>query len=186
MADEEQYDLFCTHCGQRITNETVYCPACGTPVQGMAGEPVNDVRPSQISSAILESRLRAISIVFVVSAVIMLGFGIYYCATVDQTMDEAMSDSSWDSLVDLYESLGYTEQQLEDVIRMSIISSGVIFILSGIALGISATCGFTKKMWILGFVCCIIATVLTATTILGLIVGIIMSHLYHTTKPCFT
>ena len=185
MADGEQYDLFCTHCGQRITKDTVYCPECGSQVAAMTEGPRYSA-PQMRRTADLESTLKTISIVMAVTAVILLIWGIYDLITVDAQIADLKNSPYWDWMVDLYKELGYTESETEEVIRMSTISSAIVYVLSGISLGIASVCGFKRKMWTLGFVCCIIATFLTCTSIIGAIVGIIVTIQYHKTKPLFT
>ena len=185
MADEEQFDLFCTHCGHRITKDTVYCPECGAQVAAMTEGPVGNSNPSMTRTVELESVLRTISIVMVGTAIILLIWGIYDLVTVDAQIAELKDGPFWDWLVDLYKDLGYTESETEDVMRMSMISSAVIYIIAGTCLAIASFCGFKRKMWVLGLVCCIIATMLTFTSIIGAIVGIIVIIQYHKAKPLF-
>ena len=83
------------------------------------------------------------------------------------------------------ESFDYTEQQLKDLIRNSMLITAVMFIVAGVAIGIAAICGFTKKFRALGLICCIVTTICTSITVLGLIVGLILTYMYATTKPCF-
>ena len=84
------------------------------------------------------------------------------------------------------EDAGYTEQQFIDLIKSSMAATAIMFIVAGACMGVAAICGFTKKMYVLGLVCCIVAIVCTMVTVLGLIVGIILTYMYATTTPCFT
>ena len=186
MVEEQQYDLFCTHCGQRITEDTVFCPSCGAQVSEMMEQPTGYAPGPGYSDSFLESRLKTISIIMVASAVFLLIMGIYYLATIDAQIDSMTNNPFWDSIVDAYESMGYSEDDVKDLMRYSVMSSGIIYTVTGVCLGIASACGFTRKMWMLGFVCCIIATVVSVTSIFGLIIGIIVTHYYHTTKPLFS
>ena len=187
---EEEYDLFCTHCGQRITKDTAFCPSCGMQV---GAEPESQVNSNNRSNAYgpngardMSGRLMFLSILFIISAVIFLYEGISSYLSIDSVMDQLVSSSSWPDLVQAMESMGYTEQQFTDLIRNSMLVTSWMFIVAGVCMGISAICGFTKKVYVLGLICCILAIVCTMVTILGLIVGIILTYMYATTKPCFT
>ena len=185
---EEEYDLFCTHCGMRITKDTVFCPSCGAQVSWAGeGSPANNVNQYNDRRARdMSGRLKGISILLVITAVIFVAMGIYYLASIDATIDAMKADTtSWSNLVSMVEDYGYDEAWLVDLLRTTLLALGVTSLIAGIAAAVSAVCGFTKKYWFLGVLGCAIATIMTATTILGIIVGIIVTYLYYTTKPCF-
>lgn len=186
---EEEFDLFCTHCGQRISKDTVFCPSCGTQVSEMGGEPTygngsnNYTGPT---AQALDSRLKFIAILLAITAVYYIISGLSNLLTIDATIDMMKDLGMWDSIVDSFnKTFGMDEQQTEDFIRNVTIVSSIISIVMGALIGVATYCSFSKKKWKLGLVCLIIATVLAASSIFGLIVGIIVSYLYGTTKPCF-
>ena len=41
MSEEEQFDLFCTQCGQKLTKDATFCPSCGAQVSEMTEAPAN-------------------------------------------------------------------------------------------------------------------------------------------------
>ena len=192
MSEEQEYDLFCTHCGQRITKDTVFCPSCGMQVSGEGEAQVNNNPNDRFNvynangTRDMSGRLMFLSIVFIISAVIFLYEGISTYVNIDSTIDQLVASSSWPDLVQFMEDAGYTEQQFIDLIKSSMAATAIMFIVAGACMGVAAICGFTKKMYVLGLVCCIVAIVCTMVTVLGLIVGIILTYMYATTKPCFT
>lgn len=188
MSEEEQYDMFCTHCGQRITKETVYCPSCGTHVSDMGGEDAYGGQSPSYRNAYnvdMSPRLKGLGILFIITAVIFIGMGVYYYSMVDSIINEAMNDASWPDLVKQIQDMGYSEQWLIDTMKQYLTIFAVMMIISGAAVAVSAVCAFTKKMWALGLIGCVIATVMSSATFLGLIVGIIATYMYCTTKSCF-
>ena len=122
MADEEQFDLFCTHCGQRITKDTAFCPSCGAQVSEMMEAPAGYGSSPAVNTSALESSLKTISIIMVISAVLLLAMGIYYLATVDAQINQLTSSSFWSSIVDAYADLGYTEDQIIEMMKTSLIA----------------------------------------------------------------
>ena len=179
---ESEYDLFCTSCGARIGKDTVYCPSCGARVNWQEGESgSNGYQPQQIDYS---HRLKVISIVLAVSAGLLIIMGIYYLATLDSTMDALVKDDSWKNLVDMFKDY-YSEQELYDIFKTSIMASAITYLVSGVFMVVSAICGFMKKYWTIGFICCIFATILSISGFVGLIIGIIVTYLYYTTRSCF-
>ena len=187
---EEDYDLFCTHCGQRITKDTAFCPSCGMQV-GEEPQPQNSndrfnvYRPDGTRD--MSGRLLFLSIVFALSAAYFLYDGINTYINIESTLSQLMSSSFWPDLVQMMsETAGYTEEQFIDMLRTTMKTTAIMFIVGGAAMAIAAVCGFTKKLRVVGLICCIVATICTAITLLGLFVGLLLTYLYATTKPCFT
>ena len=188
MSEEEQYDLFCTHCGQRITKDTVYCPSCGTQVSDMGGEPVysngNNYRARPTVD--MSPRLKFLAILFTITAVYYLVSGIINLMSVDSTIETYKSLGMWDTIVDYFNTtMNMDEQETEDFLKTIITATAIANIVMGALVGVAAFCSFAKKNWTIGLVCCIIATIISSMSIFGLIVGIIVTYLYSTTKPCF-
>lgn len=189
---EEDYDLFCTHCGQRISKDTVFCPSCGMQVSGESEAPVNNnnYRNNNYGNNYYypdrSGRLLFLSIIFVLSALYFLYEGITSYVNADAIMDQLINSPSWPDLCKLMmDAGGYTEQQVIDLIKSSMIMAGLAFIVAGASMGIAAICGFTKKVYVLGLICCIVATICTSITVLGLFFGLLMTFLYASTKHCF-
>ena len=190
MTDEEEYDLFCTHCGQRITKDTVFCPSCGTQVSDMGGEPTygngsnnNDRGPT---AEALDSRLKFLAILMVITAVYYVLSAISNLLTIDATIDLYKDLGMWDQIVDSFNQMfGMNEQETEDFIRTMTIVTSIMSLVMGALIGVGSYCSFSKKKWKLGLICLIIATVLASSSIFGLVIGVIVTYLYSTTKPCF-
>ena len=187
MADEEQFDLFCTQCGQRVSKDTAFCPSCGAHISNINEEPTGGYTPynQAVNNSFLESRLKTISIIMAVSAGFLALFGIFYLATADMQVDTVVNSPFWDTIVDAYKDI-YTEDELKDLFRTVYLATGAIYLLTGICLAIAAICGFKKKKYGLGLACCIIATVLSINSLFGLIIGIIVIIQYTKTKPIFS
>ena len=187
MSEEEQYDLFCTQCGQRISKDTVFCPSCGAQVSDPAAGQTSDQHPYVDSTYRPDrsSRLKGLGILFAISAALFLILGIFYYSSIDSLISELTKDPSWADLVKQVEDLGYTEQWLLDTIKQYLQIFAIMTIVAGVALAASAVCAFTRKLWVVGLIGCIIATLTSVTTLFGLIFGIIITYMYCTTKSSF-
>lgn len=184
MDDDKQFDAFCPSCGQRLERDDQFCPSCGASIN--ASPSAGGQIPYQSSTTDYHGRLLAISVIAAVTAVLLLISGIYAFGSADSVINQLTSDPQWPSIQTQIIDRGMTVDQFFDVIRSTMNAIGIMFIIGALTGAVLAVCGFTKKMYILGLIACILMTVMTASTILGLIVGIIITYLYTTTKPEFT
>jgi len=178
MSEEEQFDLFCTQCGQKLTKDATFCPSCGAQVSDMkeapAGAPYGNPYQRDMSG-----RLKVISIILIVTAALFIISALSTFGMADSIIDQMKSDTtSWNNLLD---QLNMTSQELEDMIRAIVVAMAVTNLISAILVGIAGAFGLMKKHWGIGFAFCIITTVVQMS-----IVGLIVTILWYTTKPAFT
>ena len=185
---EEKSDIFCTQCGQRISEDTEFCPSCGASVSEMNGAPAASGAPvyNNMERANHESRLKIAAVFIVIGAVLSLISGIYLLASAQATLDALVASEGWANFVKAFTDSGMTEQDAKNLILNTLNGIGVYYIIVGAMLGVAAYCSIAKKLFVLGFVLCIIATVLSLPSILGLIIGIIVCVMYYKSKPVFT
>ena len=181
---EEEYDMFCTQCGARIAKDTAFCPSCGASVGGEpAPQTYNSGAPSQnYYGPDRSGRLLVLSVICAITAVLFLYVGISTLLQGDSIITQFQNDPGWPDFVKSLEDAGISADEVVNYVKNFITGFAVIFIVAGIANAVSAVCGFTKKLWALGLIGCIVATIFTLT---GPIVGIIFTYLYATTKPAF-
>ena len=177
MSEEEQFDLFCTQCGQKLTKDATFCPSCGAQVSDMkeapAGGPYGNPYQRDMSG-----RLKVISIILIVTAALFIISALSTFGMADSIIDQMKSDTtSWNNLLD---QLNMTSQELEDMIRAIVVAMAVTNLISAILVGIAGAFGLMKKHWGIGFAFCIITTVVQMS-----IVGLIVTILWYTTKPAF-
>ena len=178
MSEEEQFDLFCTQCGQKLTKDATFCPSCGAQVSEMKEAPANTPAYGAPYQRDMSGRLKVISIILIVTAALFLISAIYTFGTTDAMIDSMKSDTtSWNNLLD---QLNMTSQQLEDMIKSIMLALAVTSLISAVLVGVAGAFGLMKKHWGLGFAFCIIATVVQMS-----IIGLIITILWYTTKSAF-
>ena len=180
MAEEEQFDLFCTQCGQRLSKDATFCPSCGAQVSEMTEAPRSGgYSPSYgAPQRDMSGRLKVISIILIVTAALFLISAISTFGAADGVIDQMKSDStSWNNLLD---QLNMTSQQLEDMIKSVVLALAVTSLISAVLVGVAGAFGLMRKYWGLGFAFCIITTVIQMS-----IIGLIVTILWYTTKPAF-
>lgn len=178
MSEEEQFDLFCTQCGQKLTKDATFCPSCGAQVSDMKEAPAGAPAYGAPYQSDMSGRLKVISIILIATAVLFIISALSTFGMADSIIDQMKSDAtSWNNLLD---QLNMTSQELEDMIRAIVLAMAVTNIISAILVGIAGAFGLMKKHWGLGFAFCIITTVVQMS-----IVGLIVTILWYTTKPAF-
>ena len=178
MSEEEQFDLFCTQCGQRLSKDATFCPSCGAQVSEMKEAPAGAPAYGAPYQPDMSGRLKVISIILIVTAVLFLISAISTFGMADSIIDSMKSDStSWNNLLD---QLNMTGQQLEDMIRSIVLAMAITSLISAAMVAIAGIFGLMRKHWGLGFAFCIITTVVQMS-----IVGLIVTILWYTTKPAF-
>ena len=178
MSEEEQFDLFCTQCGQKLTKDATFCPSCGAQVSEMTEAPAAPAYGSPYKPD-MSGRLKVISIILIITAALFLISAISTFGAADGLIDSMKSDStSWNNLLD---QLNMTSQQLEDFIRNIVLVLAITSLISAILVGVAAAFGLMKKCWGLGFAFLIITTIMQMS-----IIGLIITILWYTTKSAFT
>ena len=179
MSEEEQFDLFCTQCGQKLTQDATFCPSCGAQVSEMKEAPASTPAYGAPYQKDMSGRLKVISIVLIITAALFLISAISTFGSADMVIDSMKSDTaSWNNLLD---QMNMTSQQLEDMIRSIVLALAITSLISAIMVGLAGAFGLMKKNWGLGFAFCIITTVVQMS-----VVGLIVTILWYTTKPAFT
>ena len=179
MSEEEQFDLFCTQCGQKLTKDATFCPSCGAQVSDMKEAPAGAPAYGAPYQRDMSGRLKVISIILIVTAALFIISAISTFGMADSIIDQMKSDTtSWNNLLD---QLNMTSQELEDMIRAIVLAMAVTYVISAVLVGIAGAFGLMKKHWGIGFAFCIITTVVQMS-----IVGLIVTILWYTTKPAFT
>ncbi|MBO4552166.1 MAG: zinc-ribbon domain-containing protein [Candidatus Methanomethylophilaceae archaeon] len=179
MSEEEQFDLFCTQCGQRLTKDATFCPSCGAQVSEMKEAPAGAPAYGAPYQRDMSGRLKVISIILIITAALFLISAISTFGAADSVIDSMKSDTtSWNNLLD---QLNMTSQELEDMIRSIVVALAVTSLISAVLVAVAGVFGLMRKHWGLGFAFCIITTVIQMS-----IVGLIVTILWYTTKPAFT
>ena len=184
MSEEEQFDLFCTQCGQKLTKDATFCPSCGAQVSEMTEAPANSGNSNPSYGAPyqrdMSGRLKVISIILFVSAGLFVLFGIYMLGAADSFINAMKESSSWSDIVRQIQENGMTEQEFIDMFKAIFIASGALYLISAVLVGLAGFFGIKRKYWGLGFAFCIIVTVLQFS-----LVGLVITILWYTTKPAF-
>lgn len=182
MSEEEQFDLFCTQCGQKLTKDATFCPSCGAQVSEMTEAPANSGNSNPSYGAPyqrdMSGRLKVISIILIITAALFLISAISTFGAADGLIESMKSDTtSWENLL---EQLNMTSQQLEDFIRNIVLVLAVTSLISAALVGVAGAFGLMQKYWGLGFAFLIITTIMQMS-----IIGLIITILWYTTKPAF-
>jgi predicted nucleic acid-binding Zn ribbon protein len=178
MSDGESME-FCSKCGAKLRDSAVFCPECGAPIAGgsVVQSVRNEINDSYKKKAMTE-RLMWISIflgVFVFFSVIM---GAYCALDVNAIIDALKSDPEVWAEVLTY----YTEAE----IRSAFVFGGYYLLSAGIVGAISLVFCIIKKFWIIALIMCLLASLIMLPTVLGFVIGLVVTYLLYTAKPAFS
>lgn len=184
MSEEEQFDLFCTQCGQKLTKDATFCPSCGAQVSEMTEAPANSGNSNPSYGAPyqrdMSGRLKVISIIMLVSAGLFVLFGLSIIGGADSFINAMKDSGNWSEIVNQIQQNGMTEQEFVDMVKTIYIATGVLYLVSAAMVAVAGFFGLKRQHWGLGFAFCIVVTVLQFS-----IVGLIITILWYTTKPAF-
>ncbi|MFA7150176.1 MAG: zinc-ribbon domain-containing protein [Candidatus Methanomethylophilaceae archaeon] len=169
---------FCTKCGTKLRESAAFCPECGAPVAG--GSVVQSVR-NEINDSCerkaMTERLMWVSIFLGIFVLFSVVIGAYCAFDVNVIMETLKSDPDvWSELL-----THYTETE----IRNAFVLVGYYVLLAGVVGAVSLILCVTKRFWIVALVTCAAASILMLPTIIGPIIGLIVSYLLYTAKPAF-
>ena len=170
---------FCPNCGASLAEDAVYCPDCGNALKSIAP-------PDGISESVMTSRTKIVGIFSLIFAVFALISGFMTMGMGDTVLETLKNDpDSWSQILTEFTNMGYSPDDVENMIRETFTIIGAVIIAGGVAGAIGGICSLMRKFWIVGLVCLIIATLSVCMSIIGLIVGIVFVILYAKCKPIF-
>jgi hypothetical protein len=189
MSEEDEYEGFCPHCGAKLRKGTAYCQDCGSVVNAAEATQSQNTQYQNNSNSgkDLSGRLTLVTVLLGLYTALVIVMGISVIVSTDSIMNALTTSADWPSIVQQFRDLyGWDEAQTIDMFRSTLGWLGYYMIGAGVVGIIGCVCGIMKKFWALGLIMYIIATVMMAMTIIGLIVGVLVTYYYSTTKPVFT
>lgn len=177
---------FCVHCGAELDDGAMFCKSCGAQVE-RSDAPVTMNPYASMKENSMNNRLKVIGICCIVYAVLAIIGGIIFLVSIDSLMEQVITDPSWpeaaQQLIDMgvVTDLAGAESFMRDVFTYT----GYFGVIIGIITIIPAYSCFTKKAYIPGLVGMVISTVLSAASVIGLIIGVVFVVLYCSCSDAF-
>ena len=75
---------FCTRCGQRVSEEALYCPACGAPIEGRVDPGTGMTSQQILEDRMDDSRMNFIKVLLLIYGLPVLVIGFYLMLRIDQ------------------------------------------------------------------------------------------------------
>ena len=116
---------FCTRCGENVSPEALYCPACGTPIEGRVAA---DGRTAEqvIEDRLAESRVSWILMLLIIYAIPAIVAGLYLIIEKDAVASIMMAEQSF---VEFMTQYGMSESQLRTYVGYI----GILALVSGLS-----------------------------------------------------
>lgn len=168
---------FCTRCGENVSPEALYCPACGAPIEGRAA--ADGRTPEQVLDArIAESRMYWILMLLIIYAIPAICVGIYLIVNKGAIANILMADQSFSQAMAEY---GITADALLNYLNVV----GIIALISGISAAVSTALVYKRRYWLVAVSACALASFLCIGSIFGFIIGLIVTWMIFVSKDCF-
>ena len=169
---------FCTKCGMRVSEEALYCPACGAPIEGRVDQSTGMSAQQAMENQIVSSRMNFITMLLLIYGLPIVIIGI--CAVisaghvtsiliVDDMVQEAMAQYS------------LTEADIKSAITYG----GAIFAVSGGLALLSAICVHKRRYWIVAVLGAGAASILCTMSIFGVFIGLMVTWMIVDMKSQF-
>lgn len=179
MSDEVSIG-FCTHCGARLQESVTFCPECGVPIAGASNDGVQKnafIEDSKVAEA--RRRLVWITVMLGLFTAAVLVIGTYMAFGAQTIIDTIKVDPKmWESLI---AQTGWNESMIHDALVMA----GYYFIAGGVLGAISTICCGIRRIWYVAFISSLFASLLMWSTVIGLIVGLLVTYMLYTSRSAF-
>ena len=168
---------FCTRCGENVSPEALYCPACGAPIEGRVAA---DGRTAEqvIEDRLAESRISWILMLLIIYAIPAIVAGLYLIIEKDAVASIMMADQSFSEFMTQY---GMSEAQLRTYVGYI----GILALVSGLSAAASGFCVYKRTYWIIAVTACAVASFLCIGSIFGFLIGLMVTWMIITSKPLF-
>lgn len=193
MADDS-YN--CPYCGNLVKSSASFCPGCGAELKSSmdtVSPGVKEINQNQtvntnnvpVSSYDLEKAKSSSVGVYVMVGLLtffaLIGVIVSF-SSIGSVTPSIIDDATRQKIIDA----GLTVDQVLDMVKTYFIISGVaniiLMIMGGLIIWVTAV----KKHYGLGMFAAVLATILSAPTVVGLILGLLLIFVfYEKTKPAF-
>ena len=197
MTDNEV--KFCYKCGASIPEGADFCPECGASIrpdnEPRAEYTARPTNPTKSDLGAVPVLIMVYGVLAVIGAIIVLIFGASLDSFIDMLKElvkqGTLSPQEYD---DLMKMLGLVSEAAIEAMRLQIIITGVLMIISGIAAIVSSNFCGKMQNFKTAFGACVLAAALPLLSLIfldvtGLIVaavGFVMCYLIYQKKDLFT
>lgn len=179
-------DKFCSFCGARNVESSKFCDSCGakfedcgTPAQSQPFvDPYFQTAPAEEGK---KKSAKGLGIFIIILSVIGIGFAFLYLYMA-LNLEAVINSVDWSQ----YATPEMTVDQLKNAFRMVVWPMAIASVLTVVCGFIAARCCLKGEHFAIGLAMVVIAMITSAaTTLLGLIVGLIVVVWYATSKQSF-
>ena len=171
---------FCTSCGKEFDYQTPYCPACGAPAGGTAPVYNSNTPHSGLEAVPAEKTFKLAMVLMFIGAAVMLWVAWDILSSMDAAIDELIKA--------LNDAATLTPQQIAEVTdtyRAILTAVGYMSLIGGIFAAVTGVMILMRKMWVVVFICALIASICGFVTIIGGFIGIYLCWNLYKYKEYF-
>ena len=170
---------FCTRCGERVSEEALYCPSCGCPIEGRVDPKLDGMSVQQfMEKEIIDSKVKFNTMLLLIYGIPVILMGIYMLFRLDQLTSILLADSMVQEAMVQY---SLTSADITAALKYM----GILITVSGSLALVAAYCVYNRKFWIVAVICTATASVLFTMSIFGLLIGLLVTWSIIGLKPYF-
>jgi uncharacterized membrane protein HdeD (DUF308 family) len=157
-------DKFCIYCGANLEEGATFCPQCGANVTREEGQ--QPYQPQHVQQA--PDKLGSLGTLILLYGFLAIILGVFCLAVwgaIDTIWDMIMEDEASRKLIENYD---------KETIALSMLMGGITMLASGACAIISGIKVNARENYNLALITCILATVLSFSFLITLIVGIVV------------
>ena len=167
---------FCEKCGQLLSENAKFCPACGTRVPGRSPEQVEEEK-AQVHT-FMTSRLKWAVALMLIYSIPFLIIGIWFTVDIDNIVNTLMTDPS---LADYIEYYGITYDEAHAYVQYA----GIAYLVSSVCGILSSVLCWKRKLYWVALILCIISMFTGVAGLFALFMGLFAFWIILSSKMAF-
>ncbi len=175
---DDQEKRFCVRCGAELPADSLFCPDCGSPVDG--GENIYDVNRPRFATR--PDTMGSTSTLVLIYGIFAAAFGLLMIVSWS-----AFTPELWQDFIQEFGDVGFTYDFMKEVMGVG----GACLIVSGAAALLSAFLSNKREHWMIAVVSCAVASFAVfgfGGIIFGIllcIIGLLMTYRIYKNKDAF-
>lgn len=164
----------CSACGNTVSPSDAFCPYCGSTLGDAPPQTQQGTAPANDGHRVLIILLLGI---YAVPTIVLSAMFLFSANSMADTIWNDSGFQDWIKSAGIDLTLGQ--------IKSYIVMVGGLGLAGGLCAFLSMMFVILRKYWILAVVLCLAATLLSAWSIIGLIIGIIVTWMIYRSRPSF-
>ncbi len=152
-----------------------FCPKCGTVV---AGSETEKKQIDDTNRMVRESTFMWLKFLLIIYAIPVIIVALIAVINADTTANAIFKNPELQPII-IEKNITF------DMIKTAVMTSAVLALISGLCAGVTLVLVSKRRLWLIAFILCIVASVLSVWNIIGLFIGLFVAWLIFDVKDSF-